>query len=170
MSKKAVSRAVAIYFGVAAALALFVLLTNPESADTRTAVNIGSFLGIAVLTPALAGILPLIFWAFGRFRPYTAPGPIIAWVFIGALFMIGGMAEEFYEGKLAISNIPTNISAFFSNDTQTFIRVVKTSCVKRSRPKQPKHLKRSGLRCLLPMLCGSTLSRANTAGICLHPR
>ncbi len=129
MSRKAIIRVVAVYFGVAAVFAAVVLLATPGMADWRASVIIGSFAGIALLAPALAGILPLIFWAFGRFRADKAAGPVVAWGLLGGLLFLFSTLGDAYEGNLAIRNIPANISAMFSNDYETFIRVVKTSCV-----------------------------------------
>ena len=105
------------------------MLATPGTADWRWAAIIGSLIGSGIGLLLLSGILPLLFWAFGRFRAEKAGGPLVVWGFLGFLFASTATAEDFYEGKLAISNIPANISAFFSNDYETFIRVVKTSCV-----------------------------------------
>ncbi len=129
MSRKAIIRVVAVYFGVAATLGVVLLLATPGMADWRPAVIIGTFAGIALLTPVLIGILPLIFWAFGRFRVENAGGPLVIWGLLGGLLFLLSTVGSAYEGKLAIGNIPANINALFSNDYETFIRVVKTSCV-----------------------------------------
>ena len=62
---------------------------------------------------------------------------------------------------------PANISAFFSNDYETFVRVVKTSCIqsrKVSRGISPP----SGLCPLLPMLCRNDAKGTYGRGIQVH--
>ena len=59
----------------------------------------------------LPGILPLIFWAFGRFRANKAAGPLFAWGAIGIAFVVLIAIGEFTDTKVTLRNISTNASS-----------------------------------------------------------
>jgi hypothetical protein len=129
MSREAVVRYFLVYSAVAVVLALLWTLATPGMADWRWAAIIGHFLGAIVSLFLLPGILPAIYWAFGRFRAEKAGGPLSVWSALAVAFIPLATVGDFYDGTIQPKQIPANISALFSNDYETFIRVVKTSCV-----------------------------------------
>ena len=129
MSRAATVRYFIAYSAVAVALALFWTLATPGMGDWRWAAIIGQFIGAIVTLFLLPGILPLILWAFGRFRAEKAGLPLSAWTVLAVAFIPLATAGGLRDGTIQPKQIPANISAFFSNDHETFIRVVKTSCI-----------------------------------------
>lgn len=129
MSRQAIWRVIAIYFGIAALYGVLHVLATPGAGDWRWAAFIGSAIGVMIAPLLLGGLIPIIIWAFGRFRAEKAGGPIMVWGFLGALFLIAAAIGDFHEGDVAVKNIPANIGAFFSNDYDTFLRVVRNSCI-----------------------------------------
>lgn len=116
MSRKWILGVLAAYLGIAVAAAVVVLLATPGMAEWPPSRITGSFAGIALLAPALVGLPALILWAFGRFRAERAALPLMTWGFLGALLLYASTAEDFYEGKLALTNVPANFDAFFTSD------------------------------------------------------
>jgi hypothetical protein len=76
----------------------------------------------------MGGILPMIFWAFGRFRAQKAIGPLTAWPFLLFLFALAAIYVDSYEGAVSFANVPANFAGFLSSDYDTFVRVVRNSC------------------------------------------
>jgi len=131
----------AVYFGTAMVFAVFHILATRGAADWRWSVIIGTWIGTWAGVLLLAGILPLILWIFG-FRSAAGGVPLIAWGVIALVFGSAVAGDDFYEG--AATNVPGNISAFFSDDTQTFVRVVKTSCIQSRGPNSHSTLSAEG--------------------------
>jgi hypothetical protein len=129
MSRKEIVRVLAIYFCIAAVASAIELLATPGMAGLRWAAVAGDFVGGIGAWFLLPGILPLLYWAFRRFRGENAAGPIIIWGVLGATFLILSTVGRAYDGDIAFSQIPVNIGSFFENDNQAFVREAKLGCV-----------------------------------------
>jgi hypothetical protein len=129
MSKQAINRVLAVYLAVASAISAVWLLATPGMVGWRWGVIIGTFGGYLIFLLLFSGILPLIFWAFGRFRAEKAGGPIISWGFLAAMFAFLATMGNAYDGSLQFSAIPQNVAGFFDNDYQALVRDIRFSCV-----------------------------------------
>jgi hypothetical protein len=150
MSKRAIVLILAIYLAVAMFCAVIKILATPEIADWRWGAIIGSFVGTVVAFLFLPGLVPLIYWAFRRFRADYAGAPIILWGYVGTLFVILLFAGAASDGSIRFALIPQNLGDFFSDarrisqaassissksgkDYDDFIEVFRLSCVQSQR-------------------------------------
>jgi hypothetical protein len=115
MSKRAIVLILAIYLAVAMFCAVIKILATPEIADWRWGAIIGSFVGTVVAFLFLPGLVPLIYWAFRRFRADYAGAPIILWGYVGTLFVILLFAGAASDGSIRFALIPQNLGDFFSD-------------------------------------------------------
>lgn len=129
MSKQAITRVLAVYLGIAAVVSAIWLLATPGMFGWRWAAIIGSFGGYVIFLFFGSAFFPLLFWAFGRFRQENAGGPIMSWGLLGVILALLATAGNSYDETIKFAVIPQNVASFFENDYETFIRVVKTSCV-----------------------------------------
>jgi hypothetical protein len=153
MSKRAIVLILAIYLAVAMFCAVIKILATPEIADWRWGAIIGSFVGTVVVFLFLPGLVPLIYWAFRRFRADYAGAPIILWGYVGTFFVILLFAGAASDGSIRFALIPQNLGDFFSDarrisqaassissksskDYDDFIEVFRLSCVQSQRQSQ----------------------------------
>ena len=129
MSRNAIARFFVLYFVVALAISVLWVLSKPGIADIRPAVIFGETLGGTLSLFLLPGLLPLIYWAVRRFRAESAHGVFATWGLLGAIFLVLSGIGGIYDGTLRPTLIPANVSAFFTNDYDTFVRVVRSNCV-----------------------------------------
>jgi hypothetical protein len=129
LSRQAVIATLLIYGAAAVIVAALLVLAAPGTVDLRPVVIVGDFIGRFTFLLVGSSIFPLIFWAFGRFRAEKAFGPLAWWGILGVVLALLNIAGSSYDGEFALKNVGANLSGFFSTDDETFIRVVKTSCV-----------------------------------------
>lgn len=133
MTKTVIRWTLAAYVVIAMALAAIIMLATPGIADIRAAALIGDFIGRAGAFLLLPGMIPLIVWAFGRFRAERAAVPLFLWGALAVVLTPLALTGEFYEGDKSLAKIPNNIAAFFTSDYDTFVRVVSNSCNENQR-------------------------------------
>jgi hypothetical protein len=92
----------ALYFLLAFVFGVFsVLWQPPPGADSPTTIfGFAVFRAVGIFV--VAGILPVIGWAFGRFRTRNAKYPLLAWPVIGV-----ALAGLYYAGKTGFFERPT---------------------------------------------------------------
>src|SRR6516162_5482075 len=98
MSRRAVFRTLTAYFAIAAAFSVVWELATPGVTGLRLVFVISQVVGRALGLFLVPGVLPLVFWAFGRFRAEKAGGPLVAWLFIGLLFAFLAADGASYDG------------------------------------------------------------------------
>ena len=89
---------------------------------------IAGALGSGMPLLVIAGLLPMIAWAFMRFRAEKAVGPFVAWGFLVVLLMGIGGKEVLYERQEAITTAAKNITSLSGGDYDTFVRGARQSC------------------------------------------
>lgn len=92
MSRTAVASILALYFVAALAFAAFVEMQSRVLAVP--AVVIGSIGGKAIAVFAVAGIIPLVVWAFFRFKAARAKGPLVLWASLGVILAFLGYRSQ----------------------------------------------------------------------------
>lgn len=85
MSRAAVASILALYF--AAALVFAVFAETQSRVLAVPAVIIGSIGGKAISVFVVAGIVPLMLWAFFRFKAARAKGPLVLWACLGVVMV-----------------------------------------------------------------------------------
>jgi hypothetical protein len=86
MSRKAVALVILSYFVAALAFGAFLELQEPfASFNLSSPVFVGGAVGSAGAVFTLSAIIPLIVWAFGRFRAQRAGGPLVLWAILGVI-------------------------------------------------------------------------------------
>jgi hypothetical protein len=129
MSRKTIWTIVLLYFLLAVVLGVLLELATAGIADLRPAAIVGSLIGRIVAILALPAILPMLYWAFRRFRAEYAFGPLIIWGVLGLVFAVLSTIGDASDGTISFGRIPTNISAFSDSDYATFIRETKAACI-----------------------------------------
>lgn len=141
MSRKGIIGFFVVYFFVALAISALWELATPGIADIRPAAIVGQTIGRVVALFVLPGVLPLLYWAIRRFRSDSSLGVLSTWAMLGATILFLSGMESSHDGTLRPAQIPANVSEFFTNDYDTFIRVVRSGCVDSATKNQT----RSGL-------------------------
>jgi hypothetical protein len=137
MSRKAIIVFLIVYLIVALAISILWELATPGVADVRRAAIIGSTLGRTAGFFALPAVLPLIYWAIRRSHADPS-GVLTAWGILGAILVVLSGIGSVSDGSLRPDKIPANISEFFTNDYDTFIRVVTSNCTDSAKKNQSK--------------------------------
>ncbi len=138
MSRKAIGVTLTIYLLVSLAFGLFYQLTKipSYSGPHADAALIGGVIGGAALPFIGAGLIPIIVWAFGRFRADKAGGPIMIWGFLAVLVMGLAAAGTLYDRQQAITTTASNIASLTGGDYDAFVRSTRQSCVENQRKSQ----------------------------------
>jgi hypothetical protein len=138
MSRKTVGVTLAIYLLVSLAFGLFYQLTKIPSYNGphADAAFIGAVVGGAAFPFIGAGLIPVIVWAFMRFRAAKAGGPLVVWGILAVLFMGFSGAENLYERQEAITKTASNIASLTGGDYDAFVRSARQSCVDGQRKSQ----------------------------------
>jgi hypothetical protein len=84
MSRKAVAFTLIAYFVAALAFAAFEEVRSPTLAVP--AYTLGAFVGRAIGIFVPSGIIPVVIWAFLKFRAERAAGPLVLWAVLGFAF------------------------------------------------------------------------------------
>jgi hypothetical protein len=138
MSRKAIGVTLAIYLLVSLAFAMFYQLTKipSYSGPHADAALIGGVLGGAAGVFVVAGILPLIVWAFKRFRAEKAAAPFVIWGLLGIVYMGLATAGTLYDRQQAITTTASNIASLTGGDYDAFVRSSRQSCIDNQRKSQ----------------------------------
>jgi hypothetical protein len=99
MSRKAIGITLTIYLLVSLAFGLFYELTSKPyyRGPHADAAFIGGVIGGGALPFIGAGLIPVIVWAFMRFRADKAGGPIMIWGFLGVVVMGFAAVSTLYD-------------------------------------------------------------------------
>jgi hypothetical protein len=130
MRAKRVGLVLAIFFLVAVLFA--VLDQMQEPLRQWDAVVIGKVFGWAIGIFVISGLLPVIGWAFGRFRAANAPPWLVIWGLLGVVLAVFSYVGHSYD-------VEQKIAAFTSQPTlagknrDDFVKGAKSSCVASQR-------------------------------------
>jgi hypothetical protein len=133
MSRKAVALVILSYFVAALAFGTFIELQKPFSSfNLSNPVFVGRAVGGAGGVFILAGIIPLIVWAFSRFRAQSAGGPLVLWAILGVIVAtLSGVGFNFdLQQKI---NTELNQFEITGKDRDAFIRDAKIGCMDTQR-------------------------------------
>src|ERR1035437_1418301 len=130
---------IAGYLAGAAGFELFEMQQDTLSAPVPLGGSIGHLVGAAFSLFGIAGILPMIIWAFMRFRGANAGGIFVLWAILAVVmaFLIDYGARYERNEKIAIA-MPNGV--FSGKDRDDFIRSSKLSCAQsqKANPLTPK--------------------------------
>jgi hypothetical protein len=101
--------------------------------------KIGEVIGGGIAIYVMAGILPMLFWAFQRFKPERAGGPFVAWLIVAVPLAYFTDFQDRYDRNLKITEF-TNKSVFEGKDRTDFVKMFRLSCIQNqtSNPLTPK--------------------------------
>lgn len=136
MPPKALHRTLAIYLVASVLFGIFHSLATPGSSDWRWGPLVGDLVGSAIAPLLLGSLLPMIFWAFHRFNREGAAAALTSCGVVAMVVAGLSTAAGFYDRTLSLRAIPENLAGFFTDDHDTFVRVVRNSCEEHQR-KQP---------------------------------
>jgi hypothetical protein len=128
MSRKKVVVLCFCYFAVLMAYVLYSQLRQPlGSASVGNPAVIGGMIGEAVAVYLMSGVIPIIVWAFFRFRAEYFAAPLAIWIIlgIGCLTAIG--VEEGHERKAELDGL-TSTPMLTGADRSDFVRNFTKSC------------------------------------------
>lgn len=116
-------------FAIAIAIAVFIHMQKPLAtwSGLAQAETLGEITGSAVGLFIVAGLLPVVVWAFGRFRAKSAPAPLFVWfvLLLGAGAMLGYgqniRAEKIYQAMQG--------AALDDKARHGFISATRSSCI-----------------------------------------
>ena len=134
MSRKTIGILFAAYFLVALVFAFFIQLMVYERYHLFSAFA-GSVIRIAVAFYVMGGLIPMIFWAFCRFRAEKAALPFIAWAFLSVPVTGLSALGNFYERNEEIS-AATSIANQSGAGYDGFLREFGKSCADTQRSNQ----------------------------------
>jgi hypothetical protein len=133
MSRKFVISFVVGYFLAALAVSLFIEMQKPFASFSITnPIFVGHVLGGALGIYAMSGAIPIIVWAFFRFRLASAHGPLIAW---GILFVLAAIATEEgyrFDREQEIKELASK-SVLTSRDRDYLGGKLKSGCIERQQ-------------------------------------
>lgn len=133
MSRKAVALVILLYFVAALAFGTFLELKKPfASFNLSDPVFVGRAIGSAGAVFILSGIIPLIVWAFGRFRAQKAGGPFVLWAILGVVMATLSSVGFNFDLQQKI-NTELNKFEITGKDRDAFIRDAKIGCVDTQR-------------------------------------
>ncbi len=138
MSRKAIWITLAIYLLVSLAFSVIFQLTKipSYSGPHAEAAFIAAAIGGAAFAFIGAGLVPMIVWAFMRFRAQKAGGPFVVWGFLAVVVMGLATAGNLYDRQQAITAAANNIASLTGGDYDDFVRSTRRSCVDRQRKSQ----------------------------------
>ncbi len=133
MSRKLVFSLIVGYFVAALAVSLFIETQKPFASFSITnAAFLARVLGGAIGIYAMSGAIPVVVWAFFRFRTACAHGPLIAWGLLTVLASV--LTEEGYrfDREQRIRELASQ-TLLAGRDRDDFIRAAKLACVERQQ-------------------------------------
>ena len=139
MSRNAVALVILSYFVAALAFGIFLELQEPFAFfNLGNPVFVGGAVGTAGAVFSLSAIIPLIVWAFRRFRAQRAGGPLVLWVILGVIVAtLSGVGFNFdLQQKI---NTEVNHFEITGKDRDAFIRDEKIGCVDTQRQSSLNH-------------------------------
>jgi len=132
MSSRSVALVIGIYFLVAVSYGLFNQLREPHAV---VAAVVGSAVGTGLFVLVLSGIIPIIIWAFLRFRSPNAVGPLAVWGVLGAIVIWFNWVGSEFGRQEKIETATVGIVAG-GKDRDDFVRGTRNSCVLNQRENQ----------------------------------
>jgi hypothetical protein len=135
MSRKAVAITLLAYFLAALAYGLFIEMQRPLSTLNLGPDFVGSVVGQAIGVFALGGLLPLVGWAFLRFRAERAVGPMIVWAVLSVGVMYFNALGLKWEQEQEIATLLGKV-AVAGRDRDDFVRIAKRFCIDRQAESQ----------------------------------
>jgi hypothetical protein len=128
MSRKKVAVLCLCYFAVLMAYALYSQLRQPFGFLTvgHPAV-IGEMIGKAIAVYLMSGVIPIIIWAFFRFRAEYFGAPLLIWVILGVVCMAAIGVEEGRERRAELDRIAST-PKLADADRSDFVRNFTKSC------------------------------------------
>jgi uncharacterized protein YdbL (DUF1318 family) len=136
MSRKAVATTFIAYLVVAVAFGVGIAITRSSTFDVTTAATAGDIASTAFGAYVASGALPLIYWAFRRFRSQQAAAPLFVWGILGLAYMglvATGNLSDWNDG---ISGQVAKIATLSGKDYEDYLQSVKTSCVENQQGSQ----------------------------------
>jgi hypothetical protein len=103
-----------------------------DSFWTPNATSIGRVAGEGLAVYVLAAVLPMIGWAFVKFRAESAGGPFLFWLLLGVGLAYLSQVGTSYDRAQKIANMAPN-GVFTGKDRNDFIRSVNLSCAQNQR-------------------------------------
>lgn len=130
MSRKAIALVLFGYFVAAVAAGFFIEMQKPfaKLEIMTSATALGAGFGLFVI----AGILPLIFWAFGRFRKERAAGPLCAWAIIGIIVGFFSYKGTMFDQDLRVDTWTKQLN-LSGKDRDDFVRNANQGCIRTQR-------------------------------------
>ncbi len=133
LSRNTVRLIVSIYFFVALALAVFLEMRKPLATWTESldASSFGAIIGAALGLFFASGTIPIVVWAFRRFRIKKASGPLYTWLVLlfifGFLSVYGRSIEENEKIEEVIKTL------LIGENRKDFIAGARQSCIETER-------------------------------------
>jgi hypothetical protein len=135
MSRKTIGILFAAYF--LAALIFGLLIEWGFDRHHPFSVFAADVINLALWPYIMSGLIPMIFWAFRRFRAERAALPFIAWAFLGVMLMGVATLGAFYmPGDEQINRAATNIASLSGVGYDAFQRGFTKRCVDKQRSSQ----------------------------------
>ena len=126
MTRKTISLVLLFYFLIAVAFATVMHALQPFPAWDTAAIS--GLVGEAISIFVMAGVIPLIIWAFGRFRAANAAPAMIAWGILGVILAALNGIGTLYDRNLAVDEAAKSF-VLAGKDRDDFLRQSKRGCV-----------------------------------------
>jgi hypothetical protein len=130
MRLKAIWLLLLIYFTAALSFALYEAMLDPFWVPSSR--TVGNLVGAGFATFALAGILPMIGWAFVKFRASSAVVPMVAWLVIGVCLAYLSHVGSRLDRNSKVEKF-LNDGGLIGKERQDFMRSAKLGCEQKQR-------------------------------------
>lgn len=136
MSRRAIVAVLAVYVIIALGFGCAVEWAKPLTPDDTNVGFAANALVIAAKAFLISGALPVLVWAWRRFRAEQAAGPLFVWGALGIACMVLLGLGTFWNQKIAMSHAEANITNLSGSVHDTFVRSVNQGCVENQRRRQ----------------------------------
>jgi len=137
VARRAIIVLLVFYFLAALTFGLVSAIARPLAAvNWKDPVFIGDVIGTGIQVYIVSAIIPLIVWAFGRFRSERATIPLVIWAVLGLADMTLVQFGRHYEQQRELARLADS-PAPSGADREDFIQGAKNSCIASQRQAIP---------------------------------
>jgi len=143
VSRKSVIILATVYFLAALTFGVVAEVTQPfSSLDWKDPAFLGSVFGLVAYLYVGSAIIPLIVWAFGRFRAQRAVIPFVIWAVLGIALMTLIQIGRYDSQQVELARLAT--IGLKGSDREDFVRGAKSSCIAKLEQNWPNRAGNDG--------------------------
>jgi hypothetical protein len=137
VTRKALIVLLVLYFLAALTFGLVSAITKPLAVvNWKDPVFVGDVIGTGIHVYVVPAIIPLIVWAFGRFRCESATIPLVIWAVLGLADMGFVLFGRHYEQQRELARLADS-PALSGADREDFVQGARNSCIASQRQSIP---------------------------------